>query len=59
MRNVPSHLAKAEHFAELAARAAFAAATTPCTDTREAWLDRAARYDGQAAHYRNAARKAA
>ncbi|MBP53137.1 MAG: hypothetical protein CMG88_03655 [Marinobacter sp.] len=51
--------AKAEHFAELASRAAFAAATALCTADREAWEERAARYDGQAAHYRNAARKAA
>lgn len=51
--------AKAEHFATLAARAAFSAATSPCPADREQWEERAARYDGQAANYRNAARKAA
>ena len=51
--------AKAEHFATLASRAAYSAATALCEADREAWEERAARYDGQAAHYRNAARKAA
>lgn len=54
-----NYLAKAEHFATLASRAAFAAAVSICPDTREQWEERAARYDGQAAAYRNAARKAA
>lgn len=51
--------AKAEHFATLAARAAYRAAVSLCPADREQWEDRAARYDGQAADYRNAARKAA
>jgi hypothetical protein len=54
MKTINYH-AKAEHFATLASRAAFAAATSPCPDTREQWEERAARYDGQAAAYRNAA----
>lgn len=57
MKTINYH-AKAEHFATLASRAAFAAATSPCPDTREQWEERAARYDGQAAAYRSAARKA-
>lgn len=51
--------AKAEHFAELAARAAFNAATALSASDAEQWDERAARYDGQAAAYRMAARKAA
>ena len=51
--------AKAEHFATLASRAAYCAAVSVSPADREAWEERAARYDGQAAHYRNAARKAA
>lgn len=51
--------AKAEHFATLASRAAFAAATALCAHDREAWEERAARYDAQESHYRTAARKAA
>lgn len=58
MRTVNYH-AKADHFATLASRAAFAAATALCEHDREAWDERAARYDAQAAHYRTAARKAA
>lgn len=58
MKTINYH-AKAEHFATLASRAAFAAATSLCPDMREQWEERAARYDGQAAAYRNAARKAA
>jgi hypothetical protein len=54
-----NYSAKAEHFAELAARAAYQAATCLNGPDAEAWAERAARYDGQAAHYRNAARKAA
>lgn len=51
--------AKAEHFAELAARAAYNAAYALCAADAEAWAERAARYDASAAHYRTAARKAA
>jgi hypothetical protein len=51
--------AKAEHFATLAGRAAFNAATSPNPFDREQWEERAARYDGQAAAYLSAARKAA
>lgn len=51
-----NNLAKAEHFAELAARAAYNAASA---SDRDAWDERAARYDASAAHYRTAARKAA
>lgn len=58
MRTINFH-AKAEHFATLASRAAFAAAVSICPDTREQWEERAARYDAQAAAYRTAARKAA
>lgn len=54
-----NYLAKAEHFAELASRAAYNAAYALCAYDREAWEGRAARYDASAAHYRNAARKAA
>lgn len=58
MKTINYH-AKAEHFATLASRAAFAAATSVCPDAREQWEERAARYDGQAAAYLSAARKAA
>lgn len=51
--------AKAEHFAALASRAAYCAAVSVSPADREAWEERAARYDGRAANYRNAARKAA
>ena len=54
-----NNLAKAEHFAELAARAAYNAAYALSPSDREAWDERAARYDASAAHYRTAARKAA
>lgn len=54
-----NYQAKAEHFATLASRAAYNAATALCAHDRDAWDERAARYDGQAAHYRTAARKAA
>lgn len=54
-----NYLSKAEHFATLASRAAYCAAVAVSPADREAWEERAARYDGQAAHYRNAARKAA
>lgn len=50
---------KAEHFATLASRAAFNAATALNAADAEAWAERAARYDGQAAAYLSAARKAA
>lgn len=58
MRAINYH-AKADHFATLASRAAYCAATSHCPADREQWEERAARYDGQAADYRNAARKAA
>lgn len=51
--------AKAEHYAELAARAAYNAATAACPDDREQWEKRAARYDIRATEYHNAARRAA
>lgn len=54
-----NHRAKAEHFATLASRAAFAAAVATCPADRDAWEERAARYDAQAAAYTMAARKAA
>lgn len=58
MRTINFH-AKAEHFAELASRAAYSAAMALCPNDRESWEERAARYDAQAAAYRTAARKAA
>lgn len=58
MKTINYH-AKAEHFEELAARAAYSAAMAICPHDRELWEDRAARYDAQAATYRSAARKAA
>lgn len=54
-----NYAAKAEHFAELAARAAVRAAYADRDADREQWAERAALYDGQAARYRHAARKAA
>lgn len=54
-----NYSAKAEHFAELASRAAIRAAYSDCPGDREQWEERAARYDAQAASYLNAARKAA
>lgn len=57
--NVGQYQAKAEHFATLASRAAYQAATALCAHDREAWEERAARYDAQESHYRTAARKAA
>lgn len=58
MKTINYH-AKAEYFATLASRAAFNAATSLCPSDREQWEERAARYDGQAAAYLSAARKAA
>lgn len=61
MRAINYH-AKAEHFAELASRAAYNAAAARSAGfaaDAEAWDERAARYDGQAAACRVAARKAA
>jgi hypothetical protein len=58
MRTINYH-AKAEHFADLASRAAYNAAYALCPHDREQWEERAARYDAQAASYRTAARKAA
>lgn len=54
-----NNLAKAEHFATLASRAAYSAAVAASPSDRDAWEERAARYDATAADYRNAARKAA
>ena len=51
--------AKAEHFATLASRAAYNAATALSASDRDAWDERAAKYDASASHYRTAARKAA
>lgn len=51
--------AKADHFATLASRAAYNAAYAMNAGDRDAWEERAARYDASAEHYRNAARKAA
>lgn len=58
MKTINYH-ARAEHFAELASRAAFAAATASSAADREAWDERAARYDTQAANALQMARKAA
>ena len=58
MRTINFH-AKAEHFAELASRAAYAAATALDPATRDAWESRAASYDERAAACRRAARVAA
>ena len=57
--NVQQMLSKADHFAGLASRAAYQAATCPHKGDREQWEDRAARYDASAAQYRLAARRAA
>lgn len=51
--------AKVTHFEELAARAAFQAATAISAHDRDQWEERAAQYDARAADYRLAARKAA
>lgn len=58
MKTINYHT-KAEHFAELASRAAYSAAMALCPYDRDMWEERAARYDAQAAIYRMAARKAA
>lgn len=57
--NVTQNIAKAEHYATLAARAAYQAATTPAGPDRDNWEERAARYDAMADSYRMNARKAA
>ena len=57
-----NYQAKAEHFAELASRAAYNAATCRAAGLQsdaDAWEERAARYDGNAAAYRLSARRAA
>jgi len=51
--------AKVEHFATLASRAAYNAATACNAADRDAWQERADRYDAQADAYRSAARIAA
>ena len=58
MKSINYH-AKAEHFATLAARAAYNAAYALSPADADQWNERAARYDGQAAACRTAARKAA
>lgn len=60
--NAINYQAKAEHFAELASRAAYNAATCRAAGLQsdaEAWAERAARYDSNAAAYRLSARRAA
>lgn len=57
-----NYLAKADHFAELAARAAYRAALCRADGfgpEADEWESRAAEYDSRAASYRVAARKAA
>lgn len=57
-----NYAAKAAHFQELAARAAYHAAACEAAGfmpEAEAWNERAARYDLQAANYTMAARRAA
>ena len=57
-----NYQAKAEHFAELASRAAYNAAAcrvAGLSGDAEAWEERAARYDSSAAAYRLSARRAA
>lgn len=54
-----NYLAKAEHFATLAARAAYNAAYAMTANDAEQWNERAARYDGQAAACRQMNRKVA
>lgn len=57
-----NYQAKAEHFAELASRAAYNAATCRAAGLQsdaDAWEERAARYDSNAAAYRLSARRAA
>jgi hypothetical protein len=51
-----NYAAKAEHFATLASRAAYNAATAVCPSDRDAWEERAAVYDERAAEYETAAR---
>lgn len=60
--NAINYQAKAEHFAELASRAAYQAAVCRAAGLQsdaDAWEERAARYDGSAAAYRLSARRAA
>lgn len=60
--NAINYQAKAEHFAELASRAAYNAATCRAAGLQsdaDAWEERAARYDSDAAAYRLSARRAA
>lgn len=57
-----NYAAKAAHYQELAARAAYQAAACQASGfvpEAEEWADRAARYDAQAASYTVAARRAA
>lgn len=54
-----NYRAKADHYATLAARAAYAGAVAASPADREAWEERAARYDAQAAAALSMARKAA
>jgi hypothetical protein len=57
-----NYTAKAAHFADLAARAAYQAATCQAAGfdaEADHWGERSARYDVQAANYREAARRAA
>lgn len=56
---VASYQAKAEHFAELASRAAYNAAVAACEHDRGQWAERAERYDETARLYRERARRAA
>lgn len=56
---VSSYQAKAEHFAELGSRAAYNAAVAVSAHDREAWEERAARYDETARLYVERARRAA
>ena len=58
MRHI-NFIAKADHFAELASRAAYNAAISPPGYDRDQWEERAARYDANESAYRMAARKAA
>ena len=53
------YAAKLSHFEELASRAAYQAATSINAADREAWDERAARYDVRADEYRAAFAKAA
>lgn len=56
---VINYSAKAEHYSELASRAAYAAATCPCPADRAQWEERASQYDERAAAARHMARRAA